>query len=197
MPIWRNVPIGDCACKTDLGRWKLPSSTASIRHPTGGPYDRCGVHWCYGGEHCTKWCVSRPKIGHVLTDVLQAVRCGMSTSSFLSPLYHLGRSSSSPVCSGTSAFGAIFDRSPLDTDTIYRLYATCRDHLEPFTAFCFAFLCHWVLDHGLLRRLPTRCRPLERDLLGAWTGTGLYGPSSRYVRRRDRWLVFVQGHCGL
>jgi len=53
---------------------------------------------------------------------------------------------SSPVCSGTFAFVAVFSRSPLDTHTIYRLYATWRDHLELLTVFCFAFLCHWVLD---------------------------------------------------
>jgi len=85
-----------------------------------------------------------PKVGH--EDVLQAARCGISTSSLLSPLYQFGHSSSSPVYSGTFAFVAIFARSPPDTDTFYRLYVTWRDHLGLFTVFCFAFLCHCVLD---------------------------------------------------
>jgi len=34
----------------------------------------------------------------------------------------------------------------LDTDTIYRLHATWRDHLELFTVFCLVFLRHRVLD---------------------------------------------------
>ena len=146
-------------------------------------------------------CLSSQKLA-MLTDVLQAARCSMSTPSLLSPLCHFGHSSSSPVCSGTFAFAVVFARSPLDTDTIYRLYATWRDHLELFTVFCFEFLPHLgsrpCIDHGLLRRCrPTRRPPLERGLLVAWTRTGLYGPSSPYVRHRDSWLVFVQGHGGL
>jgi len=69
----------------------------------------------------------------------------MSTSLLLYPLYYFRHSSSSPVCSGTFAFIAILPRNPLDTHTIYRLYATWRDHLELFTVFCFTFLYHSVL----------------------------------------------------
>ena len=101
------------------------------------------------------------KVGH--ENVLQAARCGISTSSFLSPLYHLGRSSSSPVCSGTFAFVAIFARTPSDTDTIYRLYATWRDHLELFVVFCFGLGSRPCLARSILRRcLPTRRPSLER-----------------------------------
>ena len=81
-----------------------------------------------------------------LTGVPQAGRCGMSTSSLLLPLYRFGHSSSSPVCLGTPTFVAVFAHSLLNSDTIYRLYATWRDRLKLFTTFWFAFLCHWVLD---------------------------------------------------
>jgi len=132
-----------------------------------------------------------PKVGH--EDVLQAAQCSMSTSSFLSPLYHLGHPSSSPVCLGTSTFGAIFACSPLDTDTIHRLYVTWRDHLEQFAVFCFGLGSRPCLACSILRCcLPTRHPFLERGFLGVWTRTGFYSPSSCYVRHRDSWLVFVQ-----
>jgi len=69
----------------------------------------------------------------------------MSTSSLLYPLYYFRHSSSLPVCSGTFAFIAVLARNPLDTHTIYRLYAMWRDNLELFTIFCFTFLYHSVL----------------------------------------------------
>ena len=46
------------------------------------------------------------KVSQILTDVMHAARYGMSTSSLMSPLYHFGHSSSSPVCSGPFAFVA-------------------------------------------------------------------------------------------
>ena len=57
---------------------------------------------------------------------------------------------------------AVFARSPLDTDTIYRLYATWGDHLDLFTVFCFDFLCHWVLD--LASTLAFFVVPYQRDI---------------------------------
>ena len=73
----------------------------------------------------------------------------MSTSSLLPPLYHSGHSSSPLARSGTFALVAIFVHSLpglLDSDTIYRLYATWKGRIKAFTVFWFAFLCHWVLD---------------------------------------------------
>jgi hypothetical protein len=110
------------------------------------PYDQWSAHWRDGDEYRAEWCVPWLRVDNGLIDILQADRCGMSTSSLLPPLYHFGHSSSSPACSGQFALVAVFVHSLAENDTIYRLYATWRDRLKPFTAFWFAFLCHWVLD---------------------------------------------------
>jgi len=156
--------MGDGRCKTDFGRWKLPSSTVSICRKTPSRGTCCGFLPPHVGVLLFN--MFALKLGVVFIGVTgvniaqngaslvpkswsYADRCTAGSSmrhiDFLVAVTSL-YSSSSPVCSGTFPFVAVFARSPQDTDTIYRLYVTWRDHLDLFTVFCFTFLWHWILD---------------------------------------------------
>jgi len=151
--------MGDSPCKTDLGRWKPPSSTASIRHLPGNvnlPAHvgvllftmlalKIGVV-SIGGTGVNIACVSLGKSWPC------ADRCTTGSSrwhvDFVVAVTSLSLWAFFLVACvlGYVRFVAAFACSMLDTDTIYRLHATWRDHLEPFTVFCLVFLRHRVLD---------------------------------------------------